>query len=411
MSSTRTARYLDVLALPHVPLTFGSALVGRSAYALVLLPLLYAVSEATGSIALAGVAVAVYGATASLLAPLRAWFIDRHGARRVLAILILVFGGAIAGLAVASLTAAPGALLITLAGLAGAFAPPLGPTMRVAWGRLTPDGELLRKALSLDAVIEELLYLAGPAAAGLALAVIAPGTALLVAAGFVLIGGLLFVSTSTVGSMAPQDRSVPRHDRGRSLLLDARFIAILLPVLVAGVVSGTISVAVPVVLAEHGGAAAAGIALGLFAGGSALGGLLYGALSVPGSAVRQLVALAGALLVSASLIATVTGFLAVSVVLAVAGLFFSPIMIVSYVAAHAAGGRYQQNAATTWVNTGHNIGAAAGSAIAGVLIQAAGAPTAVVGICAAAAVIVLVAAALATLTPGESSTGDDSLQA
>jgi len=120
MSSTRTARYLDVLALPHVPLTFGSALVGRSAYALVLLPLLYAVSEATGSIALAGGAVAVFGATASLLAPLRAWFIDRHGARRVLAILILVFGGAIAGLAVASLTAAPGALLITLPRRGGA---------------------------------------------------------------------------------------------------------------------------------------------------------------------------------------------------------------------------------------------------------------------------------------------------
>jgi len=65
MSSIRTARYFDVLALPNVPLTFGAALVGRSAYALVILPLLYAVSEATGSVALAGVAVAIYGATAS----------------------------------------------------------------------------------------------------------------------------------------------------------------------------------------------------------------------------------------------------------------------------------------------------------------------------------------------------------
>jgi predicted MFS family arabinose efflux permease len=408
LSATPTARYLDVLALPHVRLTFGSALIGRSAYALVLLPLLYAVSDATGSIALAGGAVAVYGATASFLAPVRAWFIDRFGARRVLTVLILVFGAAIAALAIASLTAAPGGLLIALAGLAGAFAPPLGPTMRVAWGRLTPEGALLRKALSLDAVIEELLYLAGPAAAGLALAVIAPGTALLVPAAFVLIGGLLFVSTSTVGGMAPQDRGVPRKDRGRSLLLDAGFIAVLLPVLVAGAVSGTISVAVPVVLAEHGGAAAAGIALGLFAGGSALGGLLYGALPVRGSAIRQLVALAGALLVAASLIAAVTGFLAVSIVLAVAGLFFSPIMIVSYVAAHAAGGRYQQNAATTWVNTGHNIGAATGSALAGVLIQSAGAPTAIVGIGAAAAVLVVVAVAVTRLAPGRASSTDGS---
>jgi predicted MFS family arabinose efflux permease len=395
MSPFRTARYFDVLALPQVPLTFGFGLIGRAAYALVLLPLLYAVSEATGSIALAGVAVATYGATASFLAPIRAWFIDRYGARPVLAILVSVFGGAIAALAVSSLAGASGSLLVILSGTAGAFAPPLGPTMRVAWGRLAPSPELLRKGLSLDAVVEELLYLAGPATAGLALAIIAPGAALFVPAGLVVIGGLLFVSTPAVGGMKSHDPDLTAATRGRSLLLQPRFIGLLLPVLVAGVVSGTVSVAIPVVLAEHGGSAAAGIALGLFAGGSALGGLLYGSLKVPGSSARQLIVLATTLLVASSLTALATGFLAVSIVLAIAGLFFSPVMIVAYVAAHAAGGEHQQNAATTWVNTGYNIGGAAGSALAGVLIQAAGAPTAIPGIGIAAAVLLATSAILA----------------
>lgn len=242
---------------------------------MVFLPLLYAVSDATNSIALAGAAVAIYGATASFLAPVRAWFIDRYGARPVLVFLTVVFGSAIAALATTSLASGSGTLLIILAGFAGAFAPPLGPTMRVAWGRLAPTDELLRKGLSLDAVVEELLYLVGPAAAGLALAVIAPGTALFVPAGLVLIGGLLFVATSTVGAMNPRDRSIPTEGRGRSLLLDTRFVGLLLPVLVAGAISGTVGVAVPVVLAEHGGSTSAGIALGLFAAGSALGGLLF----------------------------------------------------------------------------------------------------------------------------------------
>ncbi len=132
MLSNRSARYLDVFALPEVPLTFGAALVGRAAYALVLLPLLYAVSDATGSIALAGTAVAIYGAAASLLAPARAWFIDRHGARPRLAILTVAFGSAIAALAMASLAESSGPVLIVLAGVAGAFASPLGLTMRVA---------------------------------------------------------------------------------------------------------------------------------------------------------------------------------------------------------------------------------------------------------------------------------------
>ena len=61
-----------MLTLPNVPLTFLSALVGRSAYALVILPLLFAVQATTGSVATAGIAVAVYGATASFLAPFRA---------------------------------------------------------------------------------------------------------------------------------------------------------------------------------------------------------------------------------------------------------------------------------------------------------------------------------------------------
>lgn len=380
MSSIRTARYFDVLALPQIPRTFGIAIVGRAAYALVLLPLLYAVSEATQSIALAGVSVAVYGATASFLAPVRALFVDRYGARLVLAILTIVFGTAIAALAWSSLAGGPGVLLIAIAGVAGAFAPPIGPTMRVAWGKLTPTEELLKKGLSLDAVVEELLYLAGPALAGLVLTVIAPGAALFIPAGLVIIGGLLFIATPAVGAMKPHDPAVVSAAPRRSLLGQSRFVGLLLPVVVAGAVSGTISVAIPVMLAEHGGPAAAGLALGVFAGGSALGGLLYGTLKLRGSLATQLVVSATALLVISSLVAVASGFLAVSVVLGAAGLFFSPVMIVAYVAAHAAGGEHQQNAATTWVNTGHNVGGAVGSALVGVLIQASGPSTAILGI-------------------------------
>lgn len=399
MPSTRTARHLDVLALPRVPLTFSAALVGRAAYALVLLPLLYAVTEATGSIALAGTAVAVYGATASLLAPGRAWLIDRHGARPVLAALIVSFGAGVAGIAAASLLVAPGALLIVLAGLAGACAPPLGPTMRVAWGRLTPDDEMLRTGLSFDAVIEELLYLAGPALAGLALAFVAPGAALFVPAVLVVVGGLAFVATPTVGEMSVRGVAPHRRGRGGSLLRDRRFVGLLLPAVVAGGVSGTIGIAVPVVLADRGGPAAVGIALGVFAGGSALGGLLFGAMRVPGSPARQLVVLAAALMGVTSLVAVVGGAVGVSVVLAVAGLFFSPIMIVAYVAAHAAGGEHRQNSATTWVNTGHNLGGSVGSAGAGVLIQAAGAPTTLVVVAGVVGVLLATSLVLAPARP------------
>ena len=118
MPSTSEARYIDVLTLPQVPLTFGMSLIGRAAYALVFLPLLYAVTDATGSVAQAGIAIALYGAGASFLAPVRAWFIDRFGARKVLTILVLLFAMALSSIAVAALTGSGGALfLIRCAGL------------------------------------------------------------------------------------------------------------------------------------------------------------------------------------------------------------------------------------------------------------------------------------------------------
>jgi len=398
MPPLTTARYRDALALPRVPLTFGTALIGRSAYALVLLPLLYAITDATGSIAVAGIALALYGATASVLAPVRASLIDRYGARRVLTILVLLFCSTLGALATTSLVGGSGLQLVILAAIAGAVAPPVGPTMRVAWGSLTPSPELLKKGLSFDAVVEELLYLVGPAVSGLALAFIAPGVALIIPAILVLVGGLLFVATPAVGAMRARDRHPPESGREklklRPLILDARFVGLLLPALIAGSVAGSLSVAVPVALAAYGGSAAAGIALGLFAGGSALGGLLYGALKVPGSPARQLVVLSVVLLATTSLIAIVTGAVAVSLVLVVAGLFFSPVMIVTYVAAHTSGGDHQQNSAMTWVNTSHNVGGAAGSALAGVLIQASGVPAAIGGIGLGALLLLVVSAML-----------------
>lgn len=207
------------------------------------------------------------------------------------------------------------------------------------------------------------------------------------------------MATPTVGAMRARRIDAPRGRGERSLLRQPRFVGMLLPAVVAGAISGTIGVAVPVVLSGDGGPAAAGVALGLFAGGSAVGGLLFGALKVPGSPARQAIALAAVLTTVASLITVVTGTAAVTVVLAGAGLFFSPVMIVAYVAAHAVGGEHRQNAATTWVNTGHNLGGAGGSALAGALIQLGGASLAVTATTAAAITLVVVSAVLARRGP------------
>lgn len=400
MPSVPTARYVDVLAQPNVLVTFSASLLGRSAYAIVLLPLLYAAQSASGSVAVAGAVVGCYGAGASLLAPARAWVIDRYGARRALLWFIAAFSTTLATIAVASLQSPSAPLLIALGAVLGAMAPPLGPTMRVAWGTLAPAPPLLRKAMSLDTVTEEVLYLTGPALAGLLLAGTSPSVALIVPAAAALIGGTAFALSPTVGAMRGSGggRRVehrPRTTRTAAPLRNPNFIGVLLRVLVGGGIAGALTITVPSLLAEKG-PGTVGIALACFAGGSAVGGMFYGALKFSGGAGTQSLALAGALVLLSAPIALRTDVAWVCAVLFVAGLCFSPLMIVAYLSAHAEGGARHQNAATTWVNTAHNLGSAAASALTGWSMQAMSAPAAVTSTHLTAATI-LVASVLVPL--------------
>ena len=379
MPSLDNARYIDVLTLPDAPRTFLSALLARSAYALVILPLFFAVQATSGSVATAGIAVAAYGATASFLAPLRAQLIDRHGRQIVLVLLALAFGAFIAALAVGALVTWTGTVMVLLAGLAGAVAPPIGPSMRVAWAELAPQPLMLRKALSFDSVVEELLYLVGPAASGFALAVFAPGFVLLVPAVLVVIGTIMFVSSLAIrrGPATVVDTNTATK-RGPTLLGNPRFLGLLMPAVVAGAISGNLTIAVPAAFPGTSGAAAAGIVLGLFAGGSAVGGLIFGGLPIAGRPRFQVIWIALILAGASTLVGVILGlggngfWMAVAIV--AAGLFFSPVMIVAYFGANDFGGDTRKTESTTWVNTSHNIGGAAGSAIAGIVIQASGVP-------------------------------------
>ncbi|MGG7464557.1 MFS transporter [Plantibacter sp. YIM 135347] len=402
MPTVRSARYVDVLALPHALPTFGSALIARSAYAIVILPLIFAVQSSTGSAATAGLAVGVYGAGAAFLAPLRARIIDRYGRPRVLTVLAMVFGAMLASLAVAALLDANGAMFITLAALAGAFAPPIGPAMRVVWSELTGDPATLRTALSLDAVLEEVLYLIGPAAAGLALTIIAPGIALVVPAVLVIVGTVSFVLSPVVRRAPAAPTSTGRTDsapkaRRRSLLAGTAYLAVLLPSLLAGMVSGNLTISMPELLTGPSAPVFVGIALGLFAGGSAVGGLVFGAITTPGPPHRQLVVLTVLLLGTSTVVGFASGAVWICLAIVIAGCCFSPVMVVAYLAAAGFGGDDRRTEATTWVNTAHNVGGSVGTALAGLVIQVSGAQasfivTGAIGIVVVMATMLLVSA-------------------
>ncbi|MFF7972287.1 hypothetical protein [Streptomyces sp. NPDC007905] len=147
--------YAAVLRVPHARRTFAAALTARLPYGTVALAVMLSVTRATGSYAVSGAVMS----TTVFLMPLRASLVDRHGPRRALPPMAAFYGILLGVLA--ALTWRPGAPSTAHRrgrGPRGRLRAPLGPTMRALWARLVADRGLLRRAYSLDAIAEELLY-------------------------------------------------------------------------------------------------------------------------------------------------------------------------------------------------------------------------------------------------------------
>lgn len=191
--------YRAVLQLPYALRTFGSALLARLSYGLVSLSVLLTTVDATGSYTTAGVVMAVFGGTMVVLTPLRATLVDRHGPRRALPPMVLLYVTFLCGFAFTAVRPGPSPLALgTLIALAGACAPPLGPTMRAVWSELAPGKGMLQRAYSLDGVAEELLFVVGPVLVGVLVGVASPVAGVVASAGVMVVGTWGFVRSPGV---------------------------------------------------------------------------------------------------------------------------------------------------------------------------------------------------------------------
>jgi predicted MFS family arabinose efflux permease len=401
--------YRSVLSLPFALRTFVPALGGRLAYGLLPLATLFTILHATGSYATAGLALALFGLT-SIALPAKARLADRFGQRRTLPVLALLCAAALT----AAVTTRSPTVLVTLIGLAGLAAPPLGPAMRSTWRVLTQGTTLKERAYGLDSVAEETLYLVGPLLTGL---IVATGparnallaTAVLLAAGTV---GMVLAapappspaasllrppvaSPSPAGSVSsapgrsasppPRSVSAPPAEDGLPAIGPTRrrwdvgplrspgLWPVLAVLLVAGAgVSVAYTAAAAVAQSHHRPGAA-----GWLEAAAALGGVTGGL----GWARRRhrhgrIVHLAGLLTVQAAAVllsAAATGSLPVlSLIMALGGAAVAPIYVVAYLAADDLAPDGRGTEAGTWVNVAGNAGSAAGSAGAGLLVQFSG---------------------------------------
>ncbi|MFF1380362.1 MFS transporter [Streptomyces sp. NPDC058308] len=381
-----------MLRAPHALRAFATVLPARLSYGTVSLSLMLAVRDASGSYAVAGAVAALFGATNVLLSPARAALVDRHGPRRALAPMVSLYAALLAALTLA--TWRPGTAPVwlgVLAACAGACTPPLGPVMRTVWAELLDgDRRLLQRAYSLDGVAEELLFVSGPLLVGLIVQVGPAAAGIAVSAALIWTGTLAFLASPAVQGRRRGEAVGGGGGGGRAAGRGAAQ-----PVVVVagvGLCVGALELLF-VAFAERAGRPDAVVwVLAAFSAGSAVGGLLYGAVPWRSSARSRLPVLAVALGLLSAAAGLAPGLPALVGVAACAGLFVAPALTTAYLIADASVAPELRTQAGAWVNTAVNAGLSVGAAAIGAMVGRAPLAWCFVG-----AALAPVLAALATL--------------
>lgn len=366
--------YRGVLATPGMPVIllvgFGVR-VPVAAAALVLT--LHVVGVLGGSYTQAGIAGLVWTATMAASAPWRGRAVDRVGLRRALVPSLLVMT---ACWAVAPFVGY--ALLLVLTAVSGLIYAPVMAVVRQAVMAAVP-AERLRSALSLDALTMEFSYMIGPLL-GVMAATRWPGPwVLFVAQLLVVVGACVMwlldppMRGAGQGGGGQVDRrggdpSVARRRRGP--IFPANPAAVLMCV-VAAVAALTLSgteIALVAVMRQADASHLLGLVLAVWALGSAVGGLVYGALSGSASAPGLLLGLGAVTLplAWAHQVSTVAilGFLA--------GVFCAPTLIATVDGLGRVVPEHARGQALGWHSSLMTAGAAAGAPLAGLAVDAAG---------------------------------------
>lgn len=360
------AAYRDLLRTPHVARALGTSLLARVGMPTAGLAVVLLGVDRTGSYGVGGALSAVWVLGAGLGGLVSSRLVDRGRSAR----LVLLIGAVLstAGLGALALTPTRSALVLAaLTAVAAVTMPPVIPTARALWPHLLPDPATRSGMYSLEATVQELTFIVGPSAAGAVAAFGSPSASVGLAGVLVLLGVATFATTPGLDRLAQPTQRAPF--RLRALLP-------LLPVFAAGflLICGLSWVEVGIIGAAGaaGSTAAAGFLLAVWSLGSMIGGLVGGARPPRRGPVRRLLLLLPAVAVANLVIAASGGMVVLGVLLVLSGALVAPGLASIYTLVQErapAGSVAQTFAGLTVALLG---GAAAGSALAGAVVEARG---------------------------------------
>lgn len=331
------------------------------------------VRELTGSIAFAGSIVGAQLLATAIMAPIWGRAIDANGPRRVLQITGTIPALSVLMLLLAGPLGLSRTLMLLCAVVTGAFMPPVPTIVRTIWRHRFDDERLRQTAFALDSVLIELSFTIGPALVALIVAAASPRAAFAMAWVFVVLAVPMLVASGGLRwwkNAPPSQRHLlgPLRERELLVLYASMFF------LTLGF--GALEVGYPGFATERSTAAWGPALISINSVGSAIGGLLYGALHLSMPVERQLPRLMGMLSIPIALHILVGGPWSMAPLAFAAGLMIAPSMTgATLLISRHAPAQYMTEA-FTWSATAIVTGVGAGMAAGGALIEFTGAKSA-----------------------------------
>ncbi|MBH5334052.1 MFS transporter [Streptomyces pactum] len=380
--------YGDLLRTRYAARLLVGTLVGRLPNATAALAVVLFVRAEGGSYALAGGLSAVYGVGNAIGQPLLGRAVDRFGQPRVMlpAAVLSALGMVLFALTgIGSLPLAYAAMLI-----AGGFTPPLEGGLRALWPGVLGRQDRVHAAYALDAVAQEVMFSVGPLLVTLLVAARSESAALLIVNVLGVAGALSVV----LSPPSRRWRSAPREAHWLGALRSPGLLVLLASFLFIGIALGSIAVTAVAYADRHGGGMVSSYLLSALGAGALIGGVVYGARPWAGPAEVRLRLLVAALAVGYLPLTLVPGVPGMTALALLSGVFLAPALACAFVVIDHHAPRGTVTEAFSWLVTTFVVGNAAGTAVAGPVIEGGdvAAGFAVPGAAGAVALAVLLAA-------------------
>ena len=378
-----TRKYLEFVRQPDVARLLVVALFSRMPIGMVGFAMLMFLRANLGDFARAGTAVGVNFVVRALAAPIQGRIIDRNGPRKVLWVTGTVNPLALVGVLLCAHYHAPFFLIVGFAALAGAFASPITTLTRTMWRTLFDDEDDRRTAFSLDAVMIEINFTAGPAIIAVLLATWGTTAAFATAIAIVVASLAIFLSSGALRHFVPS-ANVERHLLGP--LTEPRLLLVFTATFGLTLCFGLLEVGYPAYGTALAAPALGGLLLSLNSMGSAVGGAIFGGMHLQARIERQWAATLALMSIPIFLHAIAPDTVTLAVLAVLAGGLIAPSIASQSVLVSRLAPAHYATEAFTWSSTAILVGLGSGVALGGNLVETVGLrPAFAIGGCVVAA--------------------------